>query len=332
MLIDFHVHLAGSGCNQSGIVLGSRFQKRPTFYFLKKSQKITADQMINDIDLLWIKRISNLVKESGTISKAVTLCFDAVYDEKGKIQLDLIQLYVPNEWGAEAVSQFPSTLLHGASIHPYRQDALQELEKAAKRGAFLIKWLPSAMGIDPESNLCLPFFEALKHYKIPLLSHTDREYTFAEPRKDWLKFNHIQKLKKALELGVVVIAAHGGTPSQMTEAHELAGKFENFFLDTSGLFNPSRVRSSLQLFKNAQENILSHRLLFATDWPVPAFPLFLIDKLGISSYKSISNIKNPFIKDLKIKELLGFTQEHFKKNQESLLTMLGRSHSEINLT
>jgi uncharacterized protein len=332
MLIDFHVHLAGSGCCQSGIILGKSFQKRPTFYFLKKSQKITSEQMYTDIDLLWIKRISNLVEESKLIGKAVALCLDAIYDENGKILPEHIQLYVPNEWGFYATQQFPHTLLHGASIHPYRKDSLQELEKCFHNHAFLIKWLPSVMGIDPENDLCLPFYDALKHFKIPLLSHTDNEHTFFEPQKGWLKNNHILKLKKALDRGIVVIAAHAGTPTQMQFAEDLAYKYENFFLDTSGLFNPARARSSIQLFEMAKKSILKDRLLFATDWPVPAFPFFLIDKIGIASYRKISNIKNPFLKDLHTKHLLGFDFERFKKNQETLLTILDRSHSEISLT
>ncbi len=332
MLIDFHVHLAGTGCCHSGIILGKIFEKRPSFFFLKKSQKITNEQMHSDIDLIWIKRISNLIEESKQVNKAVTLCLDAIYDESGKLIPEFIQMYIPNTWGAHAVKQFPKTLLHGASIHPYRKDAIQELETCLKNKAFLIKWLPSMMGIDPENKLCVPFYEALKHYKIPLLSHTDNEYTFAEPKKGWLKNNHILKLKKALDIGVVVIAAHAGTPSQMHEAEELASQYENFFLDTSGLFNPTRARASLKLFEKSQTGILGDRLLFATDWPVPSFPVFLIDKIGLSSYKEISSIKNPFLKDLRIKEKLGFHIQRFKKNQETLLTLLGRSHTEINLT
>lgn len=332
MLIDFHVHIAGNGCNQSGIILGKSFQKKPIFYFLRKSQSITQEQMFNDIDTLWIKRISNLIIDAKVIKKAVTLCLDATYDENGKLILEYIQLYVPNEWGAYTTQQFPETLLHGASIHPYRKDSLQELEKCSNNKAFLIKWLPSVMGIDPEHKLCLPFYEMLKFLKIPLLTHTDHEHTFYEPKNGWLKNNHVLKLKKALDLGVVVIAAHAGTPSQIKFIENLALKYENFFLDTSGLFSPTRIRSSLQLFKIANKSILRERLLFATDWPIPSFPFLLFDKIGMNEYRKISNIKNPFLKDLQIKQLFGFDFELFKKNQETLLTMLDRSLSEINLS
>ncbi len=332
MLIDFHVHLAGNGCCQSGIILGKKFEKRPTFLLLKKIQKITAEQMLTDIDLLWIKRIANFIENSPSLTKAVPLCLDSVYSEEGIELINAIQMYIPNTWGHKVAKMFPKSLLFGASIHPYRKDALNELESCKNNNAFLIKWLPSMMGIDPESQLCTSFYEALKAYKIPLLSHTDTEHTFGLPEKKWAIYNHVEKLKKPLEAGVVVIAAHAGTPSQWEIALALAKKYENFYLDTSGLFNPTRARSAVKLFANAHNTILKERLLFATDWPVPAIPLLLIDRLGLKAYKDVQKISNPFEKDLKIKEYLGFMPHDFEKNQESLLTLLGRSLTEVNLT
>ncbi|WP_158999795.1 amidohydrolase family protein [Pigmentibacter ruber] len=332
MLIDFHVHLAGNGCCQSGIILGKKFERRPTFFLLKKMQKITKEQLVTDIDLLWIRRISNFIENSQYISKAVTLCLDSIYNENGKELEDYIQMYIPNSWGCEVKKKFPKTLDFGASIHPYRKDSLQELEYCYKEKAFLVKWLPSMMGIDPENPLCFPFYEALRALNIPLLSHTDTEHTFALPVKKWGEYNHISKLKKPLEMGVTVIAAHAGTPTQLSETEELVNQYENFFLDTSGLFNPTRARSALKLFAKSKNTVLRERLLFATDWPVPAIPHLIIDKLGFNAFKTLQQITNPFEKDLKIKEYLGFNLADFKKNQDSLLTLLGRSLTEVNLT
>ena len=47
-----------------------------------------------------------------------------------------------------------------ASIHPYRTDALEALEQAKRDGARAVKWLPSAMGIDPASPRCDRFYRA----------------------------------------------------------------------------------------------------------------------------------------------------------------------------
>ena len=59
----------------------------------------------------------------------------------------------------------------------YRRDAVAELERVARDGAVLIKWLPITQDIDPSDARCVPFYEALAHLGIPLLSHTGWERT-----------------------------------------------------------------------------------------------------------------------------------------------------------
>jgi uncharacterized protein len=48
-----------------------------------------------------------------------------------------------------------------ASIHPYAEDALARLDRAAAAGARAVKWLPSAMNIDPRAARCRPFYDRL---------------------------------------------------------------------------------------------------------------------------------------------------------------------------
>jgi len=57
------------------------------------------------------------------------------------------------------------------SVNPYRPDALAELERGAKRGARMVKWLPNAMGMDPSDELCDPFYQKMKELNLILLSH-----------------------------------------------------------------------------------------------------------------------------------------------------------------
>ena len=66
-------------------------------------------------------------------------------------------------------------MLFGASVHPYRKDAVAELERCVAAGAVLLKWLPIAQGFNPADERCIPFYEALAHHKLPLLCHTGGE-------------------------------------------------------------------------------------------------------------------------------------------------------------
>ena len=60
-------------------------------------------------------------------------------------------------------------MLFGASVHPYRKDAVAELERCVAAGAVLLKWLPITQGFNPADPRCFPFYEALAHHKLPLL-------------------------------------------------------------------------------------------------------------------------------------------------------------------
>jgi len=61
------------------------------------------------------------------------------------------------------------------SIHPYRRDAVAALENAVAHGARAVKWLPSAMGIDPASPKCDAFYRSLAQLHVPLICHAGEE-------------------------------------------------------------------------------------------------------------------------------------------------------------
>ena len=57
-----------------------------------------------------------------------------------------------------------------ASIHPYRRDAAELVDAVADAGAVAIKWLPNAMGIDPASARCDPFYARMAERRSALVS------------------------------------------------------------------------------------------------------------------------------------------------------------------
>jgi uncharacterized protein len=60
-------------------------------------------------------------------------------------------------------------MLFGASIHPYRKDAVAELERCVGLGAVLLKWLPVVPDFNPADQRCFPFYEALAHHRLRVL-------------------------------------------------------------------------------------------------------------------------------------------------------------------
>ncbi|GIW76009.1 MAG: hypothetical protein KatS3mg104_1072 [Phycisphaerae bacterium] len=94
------------------------------------------------------------------LDAAVVLAFDAVYDRHGRRDEQNTHLFVENDYVMTLARKHPKVLF-GASIHPYRKDAIEELERCVKGGAVLVKWLPITQGIDPSSPFVLPRFMRL---------------------------------------------------------------------------------------------------------------------------------------------------------------------------
>lgn len=87
-------------------------------------------------------------------AKAMLLAFDFNYDEHGVRREDLSAFHVANRYAAQTAGRFTERLEWICSIHPYRTDAIDELGWCVENGARAVKWLPSAMGMDPASPRC----------------------------------------------------------------------------------------------------------------------------------------------------------------------------------
>jgi len=70
-----------------------------------------------------------------------------MYTIDGVAHPEQTTFYTPNEWVWNMIQQFPGYFLMAASIHPYRDDAVNEIKKWAAKGVRLIKLLPNSMNI-----------------------------------------------------------------------------------------------------------------------------------------------------------------------------------------
>ena len=132
--------------------------------------------------------------------------------------MEATHLYTPNKFVRGLTKGHPKALF-GASVHPYRRDAVQEAEHCLELdpenpyspAVVLFKWAPSAQQIDPADDACVPFYEFLAERNVPLLCHTEAEHAIPTSDEAANRFNHPCRLLKALKLGVRVIAAHCAT-------------------------------------------------------------------------------------------------------------------------
>lgn len=306
MKIDVHVHLAGVGTQGSGCWISPAFRRRPTFRALRWLHGITRRQMRESVDQDWAERIARGVAES-ELDRAVVLGFDGVYDARGELDRKRSQMIVPPSWVFEACRRHPDRLLPGPSIHPLRPDALELLEECIRRGAVLLKWLPSAQNIDPSDPRLRAFYRRMADARLPLLVHSGGgEQTFAEVAPE---LSDLARIRAPLEAGVPVVCAHAGTPVHLSRdrdqrplLRELLRRYPHLWLDNSGISNPSRFA---HLPAVAADPELAERTLYGSDFPVPTNAVYYVGRLGLRRTWRLERERNPLQRDIDIKRALG---------------------------
>lgn len=306
--IDVHIHLAGTGCCDSGVRLSAGFRKRYTFQLLKIIHGITNKQMDTTIDQDWAERIHRYVQDS-QLDYGVVLGFDGAYDHhSGHEVTDELQMHIPSSW-VFAVCRKYQGLLPGPSINPFRADALDELDYCIDQGACLIKWLPSAQNINPSDRKISRFYEKLAQADVPLLMHMGGEKTFRTLNESYSRVEHMEP---ALDHGVKVICAHTATRilgssevDQLSQLKILLARYDRLYVDNSGLCNPSRFAHVPSL---ARDQEITSRTLYGSDWPVPSNAFYYLNRLGWKKIMQLERLKNPLDRDISIKSALGYPE------------------------
>jgi uncharacterized protein len=308
--IDIHVHLAGVGTQGSGCWAAPGFQGKLVFRYLRWRFGIGDAQLRESVDQEWAARIADLIRAS-ELDRAAVLGFDGAYDSAGRLDERRSQMIVPPGWVFEACRRHPGELLPAPSVNPFRRDALERLEECIEGGAVLLKWLPSAQGIDPASPAAAAFYRRLAEVRIPLLVHAGGgENTFYELDPE---LNDVRRLRVPLDAGVVVICAHSGAPVVLSRRPDqtpilraMLEEYPDLWVDNSGMANPSRFPS---LPRAALDPALRERTLHGSDFPIPVSSVYYLRRLGLRRVREIERERNPFDRDVRLKRALGYPDE-----------------------
>jgi uncharacterized protein len=260
------VHLFGA-CPE----LGNRFQPRGLAqlgqgWMLKGYGPCDAPMGSAEADHQRAAHLVQRVRASG-LDTAVLLAMDAPCDDAGQPIPSRTLLKVGNDFAREIAASDPARLRFGASVHPYRPDAVPRLEALIDGGAALVKWLPSYHGIALDDPRCVAVYELLAQRGVPLLVHCGIEHTLAGGPQ---RLNHPDHLVTPLERGVTVIAAHCGLRLSYLEPcwggawARLAMEHERCFGDIAACFNPVRL---WQLARWLDRPELSAKLVYGSDFP-----------------------------------------------------------------
>ncbi len=292
---DCHVHMLGMGESGGGAWVSPAMQSlwHPKLYtqFRFYLNASCVDTSRKNVDGDFLARLAALMEDFPPGYRAILMAFDRMHDAAGRVDLSQSAFYIPNRYVSGIAAQHSERFAWTASVHPYRDDAVEVLAESAKDGAVAVKWLPSAMGIDPASPRCDRFYEAMAKHHLVLITHGGEEKAVEGAAQHG--FGNVLKLRRPLDMGVRVVVAHCASLGEDNDLDrgERAGEVECFSLferlmadksyqgclygDISALPQTNRFEV---LPKILQHREWSDRLLNGSDYPLPGvFPLFSVD-------------------------------------------------------
>ena len=327
-LVDHHVHIAGLGVGGTNAFVNPKMLTwRHPFHRLKLKVYMSSAGVADEgkADPQAVARLTRLVSSIKDHGKHRLLGFDKHYRRDGSVNLEKTEFYVPNEYVFELAEQHPELFVANISVHPYRPDAIAELEKWARRGARIVKWLPNAMGIDPSDPKCDPFYEKMKELDLILLSHGGEEKA-VEAEEDQ-KLGNPLLLRRALDQGVKVIVAHcaglGTNEDLDSKDRRVVDNFDLFLrlmdekryegLVFGELSAMTQFNRSGKLQTMLAREDLHERIVNGSDYPLPAVnllirtrPLVKQDYINAGEAGSLKEIYdyNPLLFDFVLKRTL----------------------------
>ncbi len=292
-ILDHHVHVFGLGTGGDTGAFANPNIYRPITHPFKYIQfriyKHAAGIKDEDnADREYIQRLVALARTIKRHGKYLLLPFDKTFNVDGTVNLEKTAFYVPNEYVFSLSEEFPDVFIPAMSVHPYRHDAIQTLEKWASRGAHYLKWLPNVMGIDPSDPRIDPFYRKMVELGVALLTHVGEDQAL-EGVDDQSLGNPLH-LRRPLDLGVKVIAAHCASLGKDKDLDDpRKPKVDNFDLFMR-LMDERKYEGllfgeiSATTFVNRRPEILltllersdiHHRLVNGSDYPLPAINILI---------------------------------------------------------
>jgi uncharacterized protein len=324
--IDCHVHLLPFGGRFGGAV-SARGYRAIGAWVLRRRLGLAAASP-EERERRYVDDLAGLVRGS-ELDRAVLLALDAVHDPGGAIRLDRTALHAPNDAVAKTCALHPDAFLFGASVHPHRRDALEELDRVAALGAVLVKLLPNSQGFDPADPALAAYFRKLADLELPLLIHCGYEHTLPAIDQAW---GDPRRLEPALAAGVTVIVAHAGSAGRF-HLRETFGDFLRLlerhprcFGDTSSLANWWRARYLFALlepealersYRVRIEDPLS-RFVHGSDYPVPVTAFAFFGRGERAARRTAGASENELQKDIGLKRLVGVPDAVLSRGAEIL--------------
>jgi len=336
-LWDVHCHLLGTGDSGSGCRINANMTQwwHPMVSlrrrFILNAASVPADAP--SVDRAYVDRLTLLTHDFPTGAKWMLYAFDEAIDEQGGTRPEWTTFAVPDAYARATAAAHSQRYAWVASIHPYREDALQRLDAAIAGGAVAIKWLPSAMNIDLRDSRNQPFYARLAQSRLPLIIHCGEEKAVPGVNRDEL--GNPLLARAPLSHGVRVVIAHCASlghaldldakrPAQV-QAFDLFARlmdepaWKDLLLgDVSALFQSNRRP---EVWRQVLSKRAWHpRLMHGSDYPLPGvWPLYrlgglvranLLQQGHVAVLESVRE-HNPLLFDFMLKRLVSWQGQGF---------------------
>jgi uncharacterized protein len=212
-LWDVHAHLLGIGDSGSGCSVHPSMQQwwHPLEWTRRRAilSASGVSPAAASIDRAYVERLHALAADFPEGARWLLFAFERAHDDDGRPRDDWSTFHVPNEYAASVARRSPQRFGWVASVHPYRDDAIEALDAALAAGATAVKWLPSAMNIDPLDARCRPYYDRLARAGVPLVVHCGEEKAVPGAHRE--AFGNPLLMRAPLDCGVRVIVAHAAS-------------------------------------------------------------------------------------------------------------------------
>ena len=271
-LVDTHAHLLGNGDAGSGCsVHPASTQWWHPVELLRRRVILNAACVPGDavsVDGAYVERLRALGDGFPAGARWWLFAFDQACDDHGRPDPQRTTFHVPDAYAAVVAARH-ERFDWVASIHPYRDDALERLDAALRAGAVAVKWLPSAMNIDPRDRRCRPFYARLATARRPLIVHGGEEKAVPGAGRD--EFGNPLLLRAALAEGVTVVVAHAASLGQAIDLDRRSQRSRPAFDLFARLMDEADGRARLRadisaVFQVNRREAVWHQLFERDDW------------------------------------------------------------------
>lgn len=238
-------------------------------------------------DVEYLARLVRLARNLPHEHRIRLAALDQRYDADGRPLPDATPYYVDNDYVADIAERHSDLFRPVVSVHPFRRDALDALERWAGRGVDAVHWWPAVQGFDPSDERLDPYYRALVENDLMLIVRTGGGAGLADADRGHGNPWH---LRRALAQGVRVVLSGAGGPARYPDPEagtdgdggtprisgvtmflrllRASGDNGRLYADLGGIVHRERVPGGLA-------EVLQHpdafdRLVYASGYPLPA--------------------------------------------------------------